>query len=85
MRAKWEGNINTDIVNRMEEVMYGGKGANNPDIAIRWLSMNKEINLFVVYPNLAQHEGYGSSIMKSPKHHSSTFAGTTKDALELLQ
>lgn len=76
--------IKTSIANRMEAVMYGSKGANNPDVAIRWLSMHKELNLFVAYPNLAQHEGVNNSMLKAPKHHSSTFYGINKDAMTLL-
>lgn len=76
--------IKTSIVDRMEEVMYGGKGANNPDVAIRWMSMFENLNLFVVYPNLAQHEGVDNSMMKAPRHHSSSFYGISKDAMSLI-
>lgn len=76
--------IKTSIVDDMERVMFGSKGANNPDVAIRWLSMNEGLGLYIVYPNLAQHEGVDRSLMKSPKHHSSTFYGADKDALVLL-
>lgn len=75
--------VNTRIIEKIEDEI----AKLNPDIAILHLSHNKLINLFVVFPNLAQHIGIERTNIKDthPIHKSLTFLGNDKDALEELR
>lgn len=75
--------VNTAYVEDIKDTMLDYK-FRNPDVAIRKMSIDKYLNLFVTFPNIVQHEGVGKSLVVAPKHYSETFLGNNKDALKDL-
>ena len=76
--------VNTKYIEQIKTTMFTRDGCSNPDVSMRQMSIDKQFNLFVVFPNIVQHEGVGKSLVKAPQHHSDTFIGNNKDALKEL-
>lgn len=75
--------VNTNYIEDIKETMRNDR-YRNPDIAIRKMSVDKYLSLFVTFPNIVQHEGVGKSLVIAPEHRSRTFIGNNKDSLEEL-
>jgi len=76
--------VNTKYIEGIKEIMFSDNSCKNPDVAIRKMSINKNLNLFVTFPNIVQHEGVGKSLVLAPQHHSETFLGNNRDAMKEL-
>lgn len=76
--------VNTAYMDLINATMLTVKDCGNPDISIRKLSIDKKLSLFVVFPNIVQHEGVGKSLVSAPTHHSKTFLGNDKDVMKEL-